>query len=417
MFNKKKSDIAVIGSGPAGLAASLGLHANGVEHVLFDESSRAHTHSYALALHPETLQRLDAYGLAQPILERALRVERIGIYDDRNRKLTLHYGSLPTKFPFIAVIGQDRIETILSDLLGARHHSPLWHHRVRFDSDAGEPLGLAVDRLYTGMTGYAVAHLATLIDKTFKYSVNHAIGADGHESSTRRRAGIDFEQTGTPREYAVFEFKADGERPDELRLILREGKTHVYWPLPDGYCRWSFELPAGDLRPHGEGEGHPLVQHGLHTFPLLEAHHLETLLGENAPWFDAVPRHIRWRTIVRFDHCLASAFGNDRLWLAGDAAHIGPPAGMLSMNAGIREALDLAECFANYSDDGARRTALEGYARIHRDKWIRGLDIGAVLDAMPEKFDWMRAKREQLAASLPVSDELLERLIASAEFS
>ena len=29
----------------------------------------------------------------------------------------------------------------------------------------------------------------------------------------------------------------------EMRLVFDEGGMSVLWPLPNGYCRWSFELP------------------------------------------------------------------------------------------------------------------------------------------------------------------------------
>lgn len=270
---------------------------------------------------------------------------------------------------------------------------------------------LEVDRLYTGLTGYAVAHMATQVDKTFQYDVNFVLGTDGLESSVRRKLGAGYSVQGPSHEYAVFEFKADGELPNELRLILSEDRTHIYWPLPGGCCRWSFQLPAGNLVPGQRELSQPMIQTGPYSFPLLDDAHLKAMLAEVAPWFSARPERIRWRTIVRFQNRLAESFGRDRLWLAGDAAHSGPPAGMLSMNYGIGEALDWVESYASEHEDGARAASMLESALKWRVRWFESFNLEPMLRTRVGIDSWLYAHMHQLAGNLPLSPQEVALLL------
>ncbi|MCC5834877.1 MAG: FAD-dependent monooxygenase [Opitutales bacterium] len=415
MFNKRSTDIAVLGAGPVGLAASHGLLANGVEHCLFEQAGGVHSHSYALALHPNTMERLHGLGLSERILAHALRVERIAVYDREERKLELNCSQMAVDYPFITVIGQNHLEEILATALEQRRHAPLWHHRGRLGPDFLDSMRLEVDRLYTGITGYAVAHWATQVDKTYNYDLNYVLGTDGLESSVRRLLGAEFYEQGPAQEYAVFEFKVDGELPQELRLILADDKTHVFWPMPDGYCRWSFQVPSGHLL-RGQREGtQSLVQQGPYSYPLLDSKHLAALLDENAPWFKLKPGQIRWRTVVRFQNRLADRFGAGRLWIAGDAAHTGPPAGMLSMNNGICAALDWVDCLVRGRDATERETAMAECAEKWRERWLRSFLLETVVKRRNRLFSWLGEHMHQLAGNIPLAPEQVLELLEGAE--
>ena len=250
MFNNRKTDIAVLGAGPVGLVAAHALTNHHVDYVLFDQKQPKNPHSYGLALHPQTLELLESLDLVEPILEKALRLQKISIYENDKEKVTLDYSMLPLKYPFLAVIDQSELERILTDSLTRKSHKPLWNHRVRFIEDKGSELKLMVDRLIEGMTGYATAHYEMQIDKTFTYTANYVIGADGHDSKARSGAGIEFEEYNQSADYAIFEFSTQADLPMEMRLIIQEDKTHVYWPLPGNRCRWSFQVKSDSVLSH-----------------------------------------------------------------------------------------------------------------------------------------------------------------------
>jgi hypothetical protein len=51
---------------------------------------------------------------------------------------------------------------------------------------------------------------------------------------------------------------------------------------------------------------------------------------------------MRWSSVYRVSHRIASAYGRGRAFIAGDAAHIHPPVGGQGMNTGLQDAHNLA---------------------------------------------------------------------------
>ena len=99
MFNKKRTDILVLGAGPVGLTAAHALTERGMDFVLLDREQRSNTHSYALALHPETLLLLERLNTLEPILQNALQLQRVAIYDHNEPRVVIDYSNLAVKYP------------------------------------------------------------------------------------------------------------------------------------------------------------------------------------------------------------------------------------------------------------------------------------------------------------------------------
>jgi len=412
MFNHKKTDIAVLGAGPVGLIAAHALADRNIDYVLLDRGQRTNIHSYALALHPDTLELLDSFGLSDRILENSLQLPTVSIYEDDLHKATLDYNKLPLKYPFLTVISQGELEGILVDALKKKSRKPLWNHRVRFIVEQADALNIAVDRLSEGMTGYAVAHLETQIDKTLDYQANYLIGADGHESVARRSASIDFPEVSPSADYAVFEFKTDADLPNEMRLIIKDNKTHVYWPLPNGHCRWSFQVDQGVASNHSREKDNKFNPFNNSSPSLLDHQHLDAFLAENVPWFKGSIEDLSWRMLVNFEHRLANSFGKGRIWLAGDSAHMAPHAGILSMNVGMCEAVDLVEILSTLGTHLVRQQALADYNKQRLAEWRHLLDLDHHIYAVDQTARWALSHRNSLIGNIPASGETLSELLA-----
>lgn len=401
MFNKKHTDVCVIGAGPVGLVAAHALADSRIEFAQFDAAAGQHAHSYALALLPETLELLDSLGVAEPVLRRARKVPKIAFYQGEERKGELDYSKLSTTYPYLAVMPQGELEGILLETLKAKGHHPHWHHRVRYINEEADHLSVEVDRLIEGMSGYAYAHIDQQIEKILQYRANYVIGADGHRSAARRVSGIPFNESAPAQTYAVFEFKTDTDLPDEMRLIVDEQGTHIFWPMPDGYCRWSFEVDPQAAPVEIVDQEHCLAYTGKHAFPLLNDAHLAGFISQHAKWFGGVEDGLRWRTLVHFEQRMAESFGRDRIWLAGDAAHLTAPGGMLSMNVGMHEAYDLVQRLALSSDE-SRQAALARYSDERAGEWSELLRLDSLL--LSDSADsWIAANKEVLAMNLPAT--------------
>ena len=68
MFGKQRSDVLVVGAGPTGLLTALHLAESGVKVRVIDKHWRTGAHSYALAVHPRSLELLEPLGMVPSLL-------------------------------------------------------------------------------------------------------------------------------------------------------------------------------------------------------------------------------------------------------------------------------------------------------------------------------------------------------------
>jgi 2-polyprenyl-6-methoxyphenol hydroxylase-like FAD-dependent oxidoreductase len=151
---------------------------------------------------------------------------------------------------------------------------------------------------------------------------------------------------------------------------------------------------------------------GSDDFPVLHPDKLRTLLAERASWFNGRVGDFSWRTVVMFERRLASSFGQDRVWLAGDAAHVTTPAGVHSMNLGLFEASDLAEAIAHVLHATGSVGELDKYHHRWTAEWRRleGIEDGVKPQAGADP--WIKKTASLLMTCLPAHGSVLTELAA-----
>jgi 2-polyprenyl-6-methoxyphenol hydroxylase-like FAD-dependent oxidoreductase len=410
MFERKKPEVLIVGAGPVGMFAALVLAKRGVRVKIVDSEWRTGAHSYALALHPQSLRLLDEAGVLGDVLQHAYHVRTMGLYEGATRRDELHITDLREDFSFIASIRQDVLEDILEKALHSLDVKVQWNHQVITLLPEDDHVVATIDRLEQSSFGYSIAHSEWIVAKSQTVEVPFVIGADGHQSRVRRALGIDFKEVGPPQHFAVFEFKTDADLVHEMRLIFEEDRTNVLWPLPDGHCRWSFQLDDFEAGRTSREKDRLEMQIGETRYPVLTEDHLRELLNERAPWFDGSIDEIRWRLVVRFDRRLATSFGQGRMWLAGDAGHMTSPAGIQSMNVGLLEARDLANTVADILKGTASINRLADYNHARLEAWQFLLGLEGGLQPGPGVDPWIRRYADQLLPCLPASGEDLAAL-------
>jgi hypothetical protein len=71
---------------------------------------------------------------------------------------------------------------------------------------------------------------------------------------------------------------------------------------------------------------------------------------------------MRWSSVYRVSHRIASGYGHGRVFIAGDAAHIHPPVGGQGMNTGLQDAHNLAWKLAYVAKGLAHPKLLDSYS-------------------------------------------------------
>ncbi|HEY2289994.1 MAG TPA: FAD-dependent monooxygenase [Thermoanaerobaculia bacterium] len=394
---QERPEVLVAGAGPVGLMAALALAEQGIQVQIVDQERRPAARSYALALHPQSLRLLDEVGLAEELLARAHRIERLAFYEGMERRAELDFTALPAEFPFVAVLPQQILEGTLESALKRRGVPVLWNHRLVELHLGGGGAAALVER-----------HGPAGVEDGFDVRPEFLIGADGHRSIVRHALQASYVEMAPAELFAVFELVADGPPEGEARVVFSGSHTGVLWPLGGRRYRWSLQVDEweGFEEPRFKSRLYPEV--GDEPFPYLVRDKLRELTLKLAPWFEADLGEIVWSMAVRFERRLAGRFGHGKAWLAGDAAHLASPVGAQSMNVGIREAYDLARRLGFILREDYPRDLLESYAAAHRHEWRQLLGARGKPEPGPSTDPWVRKHAARLLPCVPGSgDDLI----------
>jgi len=416
MFGRVKTEVLIVGAGPVGLLAALELTEQGIPVEIIDEQWRAAGHSYALALHAGSLHLLDRLGLAEAAIARGHGLTTLSVFEEDERRAALRLGLSESRYPFVLSLPQSALESLLSERLERAGVHVRWNHRLASLEPSADGCVARVDRLAKESTGYGVAHTDWVIDATKEFRASYVIGADGHRSMVRRALGATFDEIGPSQVFAVFECASDGATHDQPCLVVHGTTVNAMWPLNDGRARWSLERTASMAEAEHRFKSRLTTQMGERYFPYLGEDTLRAMLIERAPWFPAL-RGLDWSIEVRFERRLSSLAGRDRVWLAGDALHTTAPAGMQSMNSGLREASTLASCIAAARKDGADIRAFEEYGRQTMADWRFLLGRSGGLMAGRDTSSFASQNAARLLPCLPGLGDELESLAGQLRLS
>jgi len=421
MFRKQETEVLVVGAGPVGMFAALSLAERGVEVMLIDESWRPTARSYALALHPGSLQLLDGVGLVDELIDQGHRVDSVAVYEGGERRADLALSDLPGGFPFLLVLPQDRLERALSRRLKEKGVSVRWNRRLAGFEQRGmngkQRVVAQVEELSKESVGYGVATSEWVVDERGRVLASFVIGADGHRSAVRRLLGIEFPKVaaagdGDDEVFAVFEMEAEPPAPREVRVVLSGGTANVLWPLAADRLRWSFQLADPEGLVAQRAKGRLAVQLGGDVFPYLDRDDLGRLVAERAPWSGNGPGRgdLDWSVAVRFERRLADRFGEGRVWLAGDSSHLTGPVGVQSMNVGLREAHELAWRMTEILHADGNDELLAAYESERQAEWRALLGLGGAPVVAAGAPPWVARHAGRLVSCLPASGEDLALL-------
>jgi NADPH-dependent dioxygenase len=411
MPKKTQTEVLVVGAGPVGMLTALLLAQEGVRTRIIDQKARTATYSYACALHPASLDLLERASLVSDVIALGWRVESAGFYEGAARRGQVKFSDLPGRFPFVVALAQFLLEEMLEEKLHAAGVEVEWHHRLSEVKPGADGVEACIETLAPSAQGYVIPELETFVKERAKETVDFVIGADGHRSSLRRQLGIRSVRAGGPQLFGVYEVDTADPMDHEMRVVLDDGGMSVLWPLAETHCRWSFEiaLPEAAAESPEEDQDRLITVQPPSDWDSL--HHLRRFLAVRAPWFQPAIKDIHWMARAQFGRQLALRFGQGRCWLAGDAAHQAGPAGMQSMNVGMREAADLADKIKSILRGKSDPASLGNYERTYRAEWERMLGLKAEAGPASQISPWARQHYAAIVSSLPASGEDLKVLL------
>jgi 2-polyprenyl-6-methoxyphenol hydroxylase-like FAD-dependent oxidoreductase len=400
----RNPEVLVVGAGPVGMFTALSLVRAGVPVAVIDEGARRAGHSYAVGLHPRSVLLLEQIGLLDEILPIGQRVAGVllqGVDEERWVPLDgLQGGSA-----FGLSVPQHRLEAALEAELRRRGVEVRWNERLAsLDTLADRPAA-TVDRLVGESSGYAFAGSATVVGRRQVLRPAFVVGADGHRSMVARQLGVAARWRQPSQTFAAFEVRLGDDRDRrDVQLLLGRDRVDAIWPLRDGWCRCTFEVTD----PRVSAASRSKERAVWWTSDAGTRDYLTGLLAERAPWL-AAPREFGWSGLARFERRVAASWGQGRVWLVGDAAHVASPLGSHSLNRGFHEADALAATIAGVLGGVAGTQVLEAWGTRSREEWdwlfssrLRSTDpwLGdcgnPLLQALPATGDALRELLERL---------------------
>ncbi|MED5812469.1 NAD(P)/FAD-dependent oxidoreductase [Mycolicibacterium sp. 050232] len=323
------TDVLIVGAGPVGLTAAIVLIQHGHDVTVVDQQAEGANTSRAAVVHPHTLELLEPYGVVDELVARGVHTPTFAIRDRDELLIAVPFSDLPTRYPYTLMISQADTEAFLLNRL--------------------EELGGKVVRpaSVTGIRQSADHAIATFADGR-EIRAGYVVGADGMHSTVRDQAGIAFSGGTYGESFALADVRLSGGVPaDEVILYFSPAGLVVVAPLPDGLYRIVATVD--------EAPQHPDIAF------------VQALLDERGPVArPAVVEEIVWGSRFRVHHRVADAFRDNRILLAGDAAHVHSPAGGQGMNLGIEDAVVLGERLSQVLDAGAHDALLDEYATTRR---------------------------------------------------
>ncbi|CAD6526069.1 3-(3-hydroxy-phenyl)propionate/3-hydroxycinnamic acid hydroxylase [Paraburkholderia hiiakae] len=345
-------DVLVVGAGPVGLLLGTELRRDGVSVMVIEKMASRGFFCKALGITARTLEIFDDLGIVDRAIEAGTWLTGVETWVDgmmvptRSVKVPdagLPYGSLS--------LAQHETERLLEAAFAG--HGGQVNYEYALDSFTEERD--AVSALVKGVRGEALTVRCKWL-----------VGCDGAHSKVRSGLGLGFDGEQYPQTFALADVDVDWSCP-------RGPMYRFEWTDSE-----RAKVSVAAVPVHGSARRYRLSmivpEERASLLTNIGAPDIETMRSLLLP---SLPEgthlsSMRWSSVYRVSHRIASAYGRGRVFIAGDAAHIHPPVGGQGMNTGLQDAHNLAWKLAYAAKGLAGSALLDSY---HEERHPVGVDV------------------------------------------
>lgn len=371
-------DVIIAGYGPVGATAASLLGLRGVRTLVLERADGVYGLPRAGTCDDEVMRIWQESGVAEELMPQFLPQTLIQFLGDSTRpflELRRPAGGFGYGYPALLLLYQPLVEETLR-----RRVDELPAVEVRLEHEV-----TGVEQTAAGVT---VQALDRRTDATLEFQGRFLLGCDGGRSTVRELLGIHLAGRTFQRWLVVDAAVGDPQRfPTNFQFICDPRRPAITYPMALAHHRWQFLLKPEE-RPED-------VEQEESAKRLLE------------PWIRDEEVEIIRRAVYTYHARIAERWQVDRVFLAGDAAHLTPPFAGQGMSSGIRDAANLSWKLALVLRGHADERILGSYERERRphvEKMTRlALTIGRVLQTQNRPAAAVRDTGFRLFGRLPGS--------------
>jgi 3-(3-hydroxy-phenyl)propionate hydroxylase len=333
---RAEAPVVIVGAGPIGLLAALGLARFGVASIVLEEDVQVSHGSRAIVLVRRSLEVLQQLGIDRPFRAKGLPWS-FGRSFYRGTEI------------YRMVMPHDEDDRFLPGLNIQQQYT----EEYLIEACASDPLiDLRFGQKLVELTAQE-NRVSLRIDTPEGEHDLHAewvVAADGGRSAVRRLLGLRMEGRAYAGNFVIADIRADIDLPTE-RLCYFDpawnlGNNVLVHRQPDSVWRIDFRLPDGET-PEAALEPALLRQR-------IDA--VLSMIGKVTPW------ELDWATVYSPSALTLPEYVHGRVALVGDAAHLLPIFGVRGCNTGIQDCHNLAWKLAFVVKGWSGRDLLESYS-------------------------------------------------------
>lgn len=302
------AQVLIVGGGPTGMTLALQLQRFGIGFRLIEKRPKEPSGSKALSVNPASLTLLNDLGLATALVAAGHKTEVINLLYHNQPLTRARFSRLPSKYPYFLMLPQPDTEAVLEQRLNELGQ--------QIERDC-ELLEVQAHPGHVEVQVRAGQHIT-------RQRYDYVVGCDGGLSTVRNQLGLSFTGYDYNMHFILADLRIDWQcNQNQGFYFIRDDGFLILLPLKNGYHR--VVIKVAEQCPPGYK---PSLQE---IRDYIARYEIQGLQVSDPIWLSSAPFYNR----------SASAIRQQRVFLAGDAAHMFSPIGGFGMNSGIADAFNL----------------------------------------------------------------------------
>ena len=321
--------VLIIGAGPTGLMMACQLARLGIHFRIIDKNAEPTKTTNAAGIQTRTLEIFDQMDIVDRFLEQGKKCHIFQIYGEKSSLATVLLNTIDSHYKYILMLPQCNTEKILTDYLEELKHSV---------ERSVELINL------TRAENKMQATVQHATGQTENIECSWIVGADGYHSITREKAGIPMTGSDINQMFFVADAKLKTNlTADAVIVFLNKGTLIGLFPLHEN----TYRIVANSNQ--------------INFKKSYSTDEINELVARYTHGHCAVTE-IFWSSPFWIHSKLAKSMQHERVFIAGDAAHVHSPAGAQGMNTGLQDAYNLAWKLALVINHKANIKILDSYS-------------------------------------------------------